>query len=58
MSTASSLSRPEVAGQVELALPEVVPNLDEYQIDDGAPVDGIYSEKQMRLLDDALRTPE
>jgi Uma2 family endonuclease len=34
--------------------PEHVPDLDSMVIDDGAPVDNIYSEKQMRLLTEPL----
>src|SRR5438874_1730240 len=31
-------------------LPELHPSIEHLVIDDGAPVDGMYSEKQMRLL--------
>ncbi len=34
--------------------PEALPNLEPLSIDDGASVDGIYSEKQMRLLTEPL----
>ena len=34
--------------------PEAIPNIDDLVIDDGAAVDGIYSEKQMRLLTEPL----
>ncbi len=36
--------------------PEDIPCLDHIKIDDGAPVDGIYSEKQMRLLVEPLQS--
>jgi hypothetical protein len=36
------------------APPDAVPNIDHIAIDDGAPVDGMYSEKQMRLLASTL----
>lgn len=34
--------------------PEAIPNLDDVVIDDGAPVDGIITEKSMRLLTEPL----
>jgi len=34
--------------------PEVIPNLDDLVIEDGKPVDGIITEKQMRLLTEPL----
>jgi hypothetical protein len=34
--------------------PEDIPNLDQFVIEDGKPVDGIVSEKQMRLLTEPL----
>jgi len=36
--------------------PEDIPSLDDIKIDDGAPVDGIYAEKQMRLLVEPLQS--
>jgi Uma2 family endonuclease len=36
--------------------PEVVPDLTRFVIEDGKPVDGILSEKQMRLLAEPLQT--
>ncbi len=36
--------------------PELIPNLDELVIEDGAPVDSIFSEKEMRLLTEPLYT--
>jgi len=36
------------------AAPEFLPDLDSFIIEDGKPVDGIYSEKQMRLLTEPL----
>ncbi|MFO0965569.1 MAG: Uma2 family endonuclease [Gemmataceae bacterium] len=36
--------------------PEKRPNIDHIVIDDGAPVDGMYSERQMRLLAEPLHT--
>jgi hypothetical protein len=36
--------------------PELLPNLDELVIEDGKPVDGILSEKQMRLLTEPLHS--
>src|SRR5262249_23618195 len=36
--------------------PEDMPDLNQIIIEDGAPVDGIISEKQMRLLTESLRT--
>ena len=36
------------------APPEVIPDLDQFVIEDGKPVDGILSEKQMRLLTEPL----
>ncbi len=36
--------------------PEDIPCLDDIKIEDGAPVDSVYSEKQMRLLVDPLQS--
>jgi Uma2 family endonuclease len=36
--------------------PEVVPDLEQFVIEDGKPVDGILTEKQMRLLTEPLQT--
>jgi hypothetical protein len=36
--------------------PSVIPNLDELVIEDGAPVDGVLTEKEMRLLTETLYT--
>ncbi len=36
--------------------PEVIPDLAQFVIEDGKPVDGILSEKQMRLLTEPLQT--
>lgn len=36
--------------------PELWPNIDHIQIEDGAPVDSVFSEKQMRLLTEPLHT--
>src|SRR5438270_2133658 len=35
---------------------EAVPDLEQFVIEDGKPVDGILSEKQMRLLTEPLQT--
>jgi hypothetical protein len=36
--------------------PEVLPDLSQFVIEDGKPVDGILTEKQMRLLTEPLQT--
>jgi hypothetical protein len=36
--------------------PELIPNIDDLVIEDGKPVDGIFSEKQMRLLTEPLHS--
>jgi Uma2 family endonuclease len=36
--------------------PELWPNIDHIDVDDGAPVDNVFSEKQMRLLTESLHS--
>ncbi len=52
--TATTPAPSAAAGQ--FLRPEDIPSLDDIKIDDGAPVDGIYAEKQMRLLVEPLQS--
>ncbi|MCI0683704.1 MAG: Uma2 family endonuclease [Gemmataceae bacterium] len=56
MSSVPATSDPNVAAASVFLPPEAKPNIDHLITEDGAPVDGVYSEKQMRLLTQALYT--
>lgn len=47
-------ARPKLLKKPRKPTLDVLPNIDDIVIEDGAPVDGIYSEKQMRLLTEPL----
>src|ERR1043165_265784 len=53
---ASTPPNARVDSERELASPECVPNCDQFVTEDGKAVDGVYSEKQMRLLTTTLYT--
>jgi Uma2 family endonuclease len=53
-STSSAAAPASSPGSVPYLRPEDIPCLDNIRIDDGAPVDNIYSEKQQRLLVEPL----
>jgi len=45
---------PEIAEAVPQLAPQEIPNIDDIVIEDGKPVDNIFTEKQMRLLTEPL----